>query len=98
MGYVVPNRALGAALWARLQDHPSVELRAPCRVVGLVRESHCVNLTLDDGSTLAARLVVAADGAVAEATVPVVVDLADLVAVDLEAVVPAEIGNKISNS
>ena len=63
MGYVVPNRALGAALWARLQDHPGVELRAPCRAVGLVREQDRVNLTLDDGTTLAARLVVAADGA-----------------------------------
>ncbi len=63
MGYVVPNRALGAALWARLQDHPTVELRAPCRVVGLERAQECVNLMLDDGTTLAARLVVAADGA-----------------------------------
>jgi len=63
MGYVVPNRVLGAALWARLQDHPSVELRAPCRVIGLARESHCVHLALDAGTTLAARLVVAADGA-----------------------------------
>ena len=63
MGYVVPNRTLGAALWARLQGHPGVELRAPCRVIGLAREPHCVNLALDDGSTLAARLVVAADGA-----------------------------------
>ncbi len=63
MGYVVPNRALGAALWARLQDHPAVELRAPCRVVGLERAQECVNLMLDDGTTLAARLVVAADGA-----------------------------------
>jgi len=63
MGYVVPNRALGAALWARLQDHPGVELRAPCRAVGLVREQDRVNLTLDDGTTLAARLVMAADGA-----------------------------------
>jgi len=63
MGYVVPNRALGAALWARLQDHPAIELRAPCRVVGLQRAQECVNLMLDDGTTLAARLVVAADGA-----------------------------------
>ena len=63
MGYVVPNRALGAAVWARLHGHPGVELRAPCRVVGLSREPHCVNLVLDDGTTLAARLVVAADGA-----------------------------------
>ena len=63
MGYVVPNRALGAAVWARLHGHPGVELRAPCRVVGLAREPHCVNLAFDDGTTLAARLVVAADGA-----------------------------------
>ena len=63
MGYVVPNRALGAALWARLQDHPSIELRAPCRVVGLERAQECVHLMLDDGTTLAARLVGAADGA-----------------------------------
>ena len=63
MGYVVPNRTLGAAVWARLQGHRGVELRAPCRVVGLTREPHCVNLALDDGTALAARLVVAADGA-----------------------------------
>lgn len=63
MGYVVPNRALGAAVWKRLQNHPGVELRAPCRVVGLQREAAQVNLLLADGATLAARLVVAADGA-----------------------------------
>lgn len=63
MGYVVPNRALGAALWKRLQGHPGVELRAPCRVLGLQREPAYVTLALDDGQSLAARLVVAADGA-----------------------------------
>ena len=63
MGYVVPNRVLGAALWARLEGHPGVELRTPCRVVGLQREAAQVQLSLDDGSTVAARLVVAADGA-----------------------------------
>ena len=68
MGYVVPNRVLGAALWERLATHPAVQLRAPVRVAGMEvtadpRAGEAVRLALDDGATLAARLVVAADGA-----------------------------------
>lgn len=68
MGYVVPNRVLGAALWERLATHPAVQLRAPVCVAGMEvtadpRVGGAVRLALDDGRALAARLVVAADGA-----------------------------------
>ena len=63
MGYVMPNRVLGAALWSRLSAHPGVQLRAPVRVTGVEADGEVSRLSLDDGSSLAARLVVAADGA-----------------------------------
>lgn len=63
MGYVVPNRALGDALWSRLAGHPRIHLRAPCRATGLRQDAESATLDLDDGTTLSARLVVAADGA-----------------------------------
>ncbi len=63
MGYVVPNRSLGEALWSRLGPPPGVSLYAPCKVLGLAQDADAATLTLDDGKTLRARLVVAADGA-----------------------------------
>src|ERR1700676_278130 len=32
MGYVVPNRALGSALWSRIRASPNVEVRCPAEV------------------------------------------------------------------
>jgi 2-octaprenyl-6-methoxyphenol hydroxylase len=65
LGYVVPNRVIGAALWAGLARQPGVEVIAPARVVDseLLDSTRRVHYEVD-GTTrrLDARLVVAADG------------------------------------
>ncbi|HET7204712.1 MAG TPA: 2-octaprenyl-6-methoxyphenyl hydroxylase [Steroidobacteraceae bacterium] len=65
LGYVVPNRAIGAALWHALERAPTVRLIAPARVTGSEPGSDTRTVRYEaDGAaqTLAARLVVAADG------------------------------------
>lgn len=65
MGYVVPNRALGAALWSRIQAYPNIRVYCPAEVGGIDRLERAVALSI--GGTggergFDARLVVAADG------------------------------------
>jgi 2-octaprenyl-6-methoxyphenol hydroxylase len=72
-GYVVTNRVIGAALWAKLAAAKGITLRAPAHPEGLEISAERVRLTVVDdrksgnGSgmreEIAARLVVAADGA-----------------------------------
>ena len=65
-GYVVPNRALGAALWAKLEESSHLSLRVPARLAGLDISAAGVRLEVESGATtevFSARLVVAADGA-----------------------------------
>jgi 2-octaprenyl-6-methoxyphenol hydroxylase len=66
-GYVAANRVIGAALWERLAAaRPRIALRVPARLEAAAIEAERVLLTLDaasGGERLAARLVVAADGA-----------------------------------
>jgi 2-octaprenyl-6-methoxyphenol hydroxylase len=65
-GYVVPNRALGAALWGKLHGAPELTLRVPARLTGLAVSATGVRLEVEAGGTseaFTARLVVAADGA-----------------------------------
>ncbi len=65
-GYVVPNRALGAALWARLRESALLSLRVPARVTALEIAAAGVRLEVEAGGAteaFSARLVVAADGA-----------------------------------
>jgi 2-octaprenyl-6-methoxyphenol hydroxylase len=67
MGYVVPNRALGAALWSQLATAGSVKVFCPAVLAGVSAELGCVELRLraanGDGTSIEAKLVVAADGA-----------------------------------
>jgi len=65
LGFVVPNRMLGAALWARIEASPGVRTFCPAEVVGIARGEACTTLTLAGCAVPAieARLVVAADGA-----------------------------------
>jgi 2-octaprenyl-6-methoxyphenol hydroxylase len=70
MGYVLPNRALGSALWSRLARSASVQIFCPAEVSQVVATDAVVALTLGGPesaaageTTLRARLVVAADGA-----------------------------------
>ena len=62
-GYVVPNRALGAALWEKIRRTPAISVRVPATVANLSTTADGVTLTLAGGVALRARLAVAADGA-----------------------------------
>jgi 2-octaprenyl-6-methoxyphenol hydroxylase len=66
MGFVVPNRALGAALWSRLGQSQSVSVFCPAQLLRVTSGEHAVELDVAAGggvSTVRAPLVVAADGA-----------------------------------
>jgi 2-octaprenyl-6-methoxyphenol hydroxylase len=71
LGYVVPNRQIGAALWQALQQHSGeLELRVPARVQAAHFEAQHVRLQVaasnapaSGSEEIQARLVVAADGA-----------------------------------
>jgi len=66
LGYVLPNRVIGAALWQGLRACAGVELIAPARVLGSELAGDLRVLAIErEGAErrIAARLVVAADGA-----------------------------------
>jgi 2-octaprenyl-6-methoxyphenol hydroxylase len=66
MGYVVPNRALGAALWLRLESGGGVHDYCPAGVSRVAANEDSVTLEVAQGAgtaSLDTRLVVAADGA-----------------------------------
>jgi 2-octaprenyl-6-methoxyphenol hydroxylase len=66
LGYVVPNRALGAALWGRLAASANVHASSPAQVLRVTPGEQAVELAVRANgreSTLSTRLVVAADGA-----------------------------------
>ncbi len=65
MGYVVPNRALGRALWTQLQADPRVRIICPAQVVHVEAGSGSAALRVDaagESISIEAKLVVAADG------------------------------------
>ena len=65
MGYVVPNRALGAALWPRVVACPHIQVHCPAQVLRIERGERTVALEIAAAGATAridARLVVAADG------------------------------------
>ncbi|TXH04969.1 MAG: 2-octaprenyl-6-methoxyphenyl hydroxylase [Nevskiaceae bacterium] len=62
LGYNIPIRHLGQTLWQAAQ-RTAARLIAPARLTALDLGSDAATLTLDDGTLLRARLVVAADGA-----------------------------------
>jgi 2-octaprenyl-6-methoxyphenol hydroxylase len=66
LGYVVANRALGAALWARLGAARNIEVICPGSVTAPRAGEHDVSVALDaahGGRRIDARLLVVADGA-----------------------------------
>ncbi|HEY0683173.1 MAG TPA: 2-octaprenyl-6-methoxyphenyl hydroxylase [Steroidobacter sp.] len=67
LGFVVVNRAMGAALWRRLSAEPSIAVIAPAKVQSMQLQQHeqRVECVLGDGTTrvVQAKLAVAADGA-----------------------------------
>jgi 2-octaprenyl-6-methoxyphenol hydroxylase len=67
-GFVVPNRVLGTALWARIREDDRISVCMPCSVASVRADATGISLALDGhgagaGATLRARLAVAADGA-----------------------------------
>ena len=66
-GYVVANRRIGAALWGKLAASPGLALRVPARVQDVAITADAVRFTVvsaaGEREPVAARLVVAADGA-----------------------------------
>ena len=95
-GYVVPNRALGAALWGRLSAAPELTLRVPARVTHLEIGPVEVALTVVRGEaapeSFRARLIVAADGAHSQvrAAAGIDADVEDYAQVALVATVSAD--------
>lgn len=72
MGYVVPNRSLGSALWAALSPSARVRVFCPAQVLRVTAGERSVELSISavanelaggGESTIETRLVVAADGA-----------------------------------
>lgn len=65
LGYVLPNRAIGAALLGFLSQQPRVELLAPAKVVSAASQPAGVTATIvsDGERQVTARLLVVADGA-----------------------------------
>ena len=65
MGYVVPNRALGSALWSRLSS-PGIKIFCPAEVSQITAHETGVQIEVTEAgakTAIDARLVVAADGA-----------------------------------
>ncbi len=65
MGYVIPNRALGSALWSRL-SRPGMKIFCPAAVSLITPGDELVKIEIDQGgaqSVIHAKLIVAADGA-----------------------------------
>jgi 2-octaprenyl-6-methoxyphenol hydroxylase len=91
LGYVVPNRVIGAALWERLQGAKDVLLRVPARPERVEISAHGVTFALADES-VTARLVVAADGAhsVVRAAASIEADVADYEQIAIVANVAAD--------
>lgn len=63
LGYNLPLRALGQALWARMLALGNTQLRCPARLEAMNVAEDVAELRLAGGETLRARLVIAADGA-----------------------------------
>ena len=67
LGYVVPNRALGAALWSRLGRSAALTVFSPAKVAAIEVGERAIELNVAEANgaamAVSARLVVAADGA-----------------------------------
>jgi 2-octaprenyl-6-methoxyphenol hydroxylase len=66
MGYVVPNRDLGNALWSRLSKSAGLEVFCPAEVLQVTARDESVTVEIAQKgakTTIDAKLIVAADGA-----------------------------------
>jgi 2-octaprenyl-6-methoxyphenol hydroxylase len=73
LGYVVANRALGNALWSRVEESPGLKVFCPAQVSKVTAHGQAVSIEIaeqvaksggaDQPTVIDAKLVVAADGA-----------------------------------
>ncbi|MFQ2195048.1 FAD-dependent oxidoreductase [Aeromonas jandaei] len=63
LGYIIENRLVQLALLKRMEDFPNIQTHTPAVVTSLRQSADEAVLTLDDGTELAARWVLACDGA-----------------------------------
>ncbi len=63
LGFIVENRLIQLALWQRLQTLTNVTLLCPAQVSALVQQSEDATVTLNNGQTITAAWLLAADGA-----------------------------------
>lgn len=62
LGWIIENRLLVDVLWREL-ERSGVRVSCPARVDALAQDEDAATLRLEDGTSVAARIVVAADGA-----------------------------------
>ena len=62
LGYIIENRAIRDGLLTAAEAHARVDLLAPAAVAGTERTADGGRVTLEDGRTVTARLVIGADG------------------------------------
>jgi 2-polyprenylphenol 6-hydroxylase len=63
LGHIVENALIADRLWAALGREADIDIRCPLAVTGLEQDADHATLLLDDGHSLRARALVAADGA-----------------------------------
>ncbi len=63
LGHIVENRVTQRALFEHLRECAGIRLHCPASIERLAADDDGIEVGLDDGATLRARLVVAADGA-----------------------------------
>ncbi|MDU1143058.1 FAD-dependent monooxygenase [Aeromonas rivipollensis] len=63
LGYIIENRLVQLALLRRMEDFPNIQTHTPAAVTRLRQSADEAVLTLDDGTELQARWVLACDGA-----------------------------------
>lgn len=63
LGYIIENRLIQLALLKRMEDFPTIQTHTPAAVTSLRQSADDAVLTLDDGTALQARWVLACDGA-----------------------------------
>lgn len=63
LGYIIENRLIQLALLKRMEDYPTIQTHTPAAVTSLRQSADDAVLTLDDGTELQARWVLACDGA-----------------------------------
>lgn len=62
MGYIIENRELLRVLWQQCSDDENITLLCPAKPKTIQNHPDHLTLTLEDGATLSARLIVGADG------------------------------------